>query len=874
MTGGPRIIPIEQDEAASGPDACTNSAQEAIELAPEWLLDEEEAVESAGGSRRRDVIVGGAVAAAIIGWTGFFVWANQGEILAGGTPAQWSQWVIAWSMPTLLCLVILLVVMRTSRREGARFAEIAATLNRESEALEQRLRSANGELSLARDFIASQSRDLEALGRIAVERLSSSASELAGLISSNGTRVDSIATVAQSALENMEKLRGQLPVIANAAKDVTNNIGNAGRTAHVQLEDLVAGFQRLNEFGLASERQVASTRDAVAAAVTEMATQAEHLGQIAQGRFAAITAEGEQHRHRLDQEEIAALASIRSRAAALGEELAAHRAAAQAAETAAADAIAARLASLRQEADRIDAEIAVAESSALASWTERAAVHASSLHEALAALDGDQREVIEAGADRFRRFAGDAEALVARLREQMEGLDGELARRRVAGEEAARDAVAAIDLHLADLERSVAQHQERQFERSRDVAVQCAAIGERVNAFAETIVQAGAHGEATRQKVEQALGALEQKLAASRDALSGTDRDVASLTDASVRLLEIIQAGSDHARTHIPEALGAAERSLKGMEDRIFMLRDTLGEANKSGQSLSGYMLQTRQDVGATMGELHRLQEEMGERTNEQHHRIASLREALVGVRGETEALAGEVRGTLEASIERLSAAARDAGNSLGSGAEGRIVEIADQLREAGSGAVARIIEEQAAELASGIEKAVARAAETGRETAVQLRDQLARVDELAGNLESRVARARERAEEQVDNDFARRVALISESLSSHAIDIVKVLSTEVTDTAWAAYLRGDRGIFTRRAVSLLDSTEAKAVLHHYERDSEFQSHVNQFIHDFEAMLRQLLSTRDGNALGVTLLSSDMGKLYVALAQAIERLRA
>ena len=38
-------------------------------------------------------------------------------------------------------------------------------------------------------------------------------------------------------------------------------------------------------------------------------------------------------------------------------------------------------------------------------------------------------------------------------------------------------------------------------------------------------------------------------------------------------------------------------------------------------------------------------------------------------------------------------------------------------------------------------------------------------------------------------------------------------------------------------------------------------------------MLRQILSTRDGNALGVTLLSSDMGKLYVVLAQAIERLR-
>jgi hypothetical protein len=42
---------------------------------------------------------------------------------------------------------------------------------------------------------------------------------------------------------------------------------------------------------------------------------------------------------------------------------------------------------------------------------------------------------------------------------------------------------------------------------------------------------------------------------------------------------------------------------------------------------------------------------------------------------------------------------------------------------------------------------------------------------------------------------------------------------------------------------------------------------------NFEAMMRVLLSTRDGNAIGVTLLSSDVGKLYVALAQAIDRLR-
>ena len=85
--------------------------------------------------------------------------------------------------------------------------------------------------------------------------------------------------------------------------------------------------------------------------------------------------------------------------------------------------------------------------------------------------------------------------------------------------------------------------------------------------------------------------------------------------------------------------------------------------------------------------------------------------------------------------------------------------------------------------------------------------------------------------------------------------------------------LRGDRGIFTRRAVSLLEANEARSIAAIYEDDREFREHVSRYIHDFEAILRQILSTRDGHALGVTLLSSDMGKLYAALAQAIDKRR-
>ena len=52
-----------------------------------------------------------------------------------------------------------------------------------------------------------------------------------------------------------------------------------------------------------------------------------------------------------------------------------------------------------------------------------------------------------------------------------------------------------------------------------------------------------------------------------------------------------------------------------------------------------------------------------------------------------------------------------------------------------------------------------------------------------------------------------------------------------------------------------------------------FREHVNRYVDDFEGMLRDILAGRNGNSLAITILSSDVGKLYVGLAQAIERLR-
>jgi hypothetical protein len=173
------------------------------------------------------------------------------------------------------------------------------------------------------------------------------------------------------------------------------------------------------------------------------------------------------------------------------------------------------------------------------------------------------------------------------------------------------------------------------------------------------------------------------------------------------------------------------------------------------------------------------------------------------------------------------------------------------------------------AELADSSERAV----RTAREASERLTRQMLALGETTAAIEQRIDDARRERETRESENFSRRVALLIESLNSTAIDVTKILSNEVTDSAWAAYLKGDRGVFTRRAVRLLDATEAREIVRHYEEEPEFREQVNRYIHDFEAMLRRILADRDGSPLGVTLLSGDMGKLYVALAQAIERLR-
>ena len=871
MSNGSHIRAVSGEDNASATEAAHD---ESLELSEDLALAEDEIdYELSEPSSSLGWIIPAVAVLAILAWTGFFAWANQDAMLGGASAQQWTGWITAWAIPTLLVVALWMLAMRSSTREARRFAEAAALLSRESADLEQRLHTVNRELSLAREFLTTQSRELEYLGRSASERISEHADRLQTLVHDNSAQVESIAGVSSTALENMEKLRENLPVIATSSRDVSNQIGAAGRTAKAQLSELVAGFQRLNEFGEASERQVSSLKDRIDAALGELDTRLNALEGQSSGRFDAMREESETFRAELDTREVEALTAIRTRAEALRTEFA-DLAAAQAEEENE------TLASLRERFEGLRNLV----SSASAEINEAGATTEALLGNQIDALRGrletmleevsalDQRS-LDASNAKLQALVEEAEGVDQRLGQREQLFNQKLAERQASFDELEEQALASIDAHLASLDARIEERRVAQLEHMTSLEEQAEALGTRLEDLSAQMGAASDQGVEAGDRLASGLASLRETLGGSRDALDGTAQSVSQLTDASVRLLELIQASATHSRENLPQAIADFEARLEEVGTRTDSLRETVERMTEAGGALSETVAAADNRSREAMQVLESFGEMFRGTLGEQAEVLDSLGERLEGLNTQTEALASKSRDELAAALAELETRSAAALETIETGQATRIRALASKVGDASAKAIDKAVEAHTDRALSSLEEASQRASESSRQAIGHLRDQLAKVNELAGNLENRVVRAREQAEEQKDNDFSRRVALITESLNSNAIDIGKALSTDVTDTAWTSYLRGDRGIFTRRSVRLLENTEAREIAELYDADPDFRENVSRYIHDFEAMLRTLLSTRDGNALGVTVLSSDVGKLYVALAQAIERLR-
>ena len=120
---------------------------------------------------------------------------------------------------------------------------------------------------------------------------------------------------------------------------------------------------------------------------------------------------------------------------------------------------------------------------------------------------------------------------------------------------------------------------------------------------------------------------------------------------------------------------------------------------------------------------------------------------------------------------------------------------------------------------------------------------------------------------------FMRDLAFITESLNSKSVDITRAIEQNVPEEAWTRYLEGDRSVFTRALLKRTDTFSLMAIKNLFRDDEEFRDHVNRYIRLFEEAVEQAEENDPDDVLSSTLLSSDVGKLYLLLSRALDRIR-
>ena len=351
------------------------------------------------------------------------------------------------------------------------------------------------------------------------------------------------------------------------------------------------------------------------------------------------------------------------------------------------------------------------------------------------------------------------------------------------------------------------------------------------------------------------------------------DNAIGSLADRTSALREHIDrlAGEirDGVGVAIGEAQGGADRlaaATTSIKPEIDWVRDAALEAD---QRIS----QTAAQIGEQQDRFAALLASVDDGVGEAQSKISELASVIVQAQREAGSLSAETGPALVAALVQVKEAAAHAAERAREAIEAVIPDSAGKLSEATRNALETVIRESIEDRLREVETTAARAVESAREASARLSQQMLNLGQSAAALEAHVEATSKDQRDKDSEAFARRVSLLIDSMNSAAIDVGKILSDEIDDKAWHSYLKGNRGIFTRRAVRLLGGSETRSIRAYYDEDPEFQRAVNRYVHDFEAMLRRVLAERDGGMIAVTLMSSDMGKLYAALAEAIKRSR-
>jgi DNA repair exonuclease SbcCD ATPase subunit len=389
----------------------------------------------------------------------------------------------------------------------------------------------------------------------------------------------------------------------------------------------------------------------------------------------------------------------------------------------------------------------------------------------------------------------------------------------------------------------------------------------------QRFTELASHGDERANHFLESLTRARTELDTLSAQASNQDGAIASLAERTASLRDSIGRLADELRDNVGTAIGEAQGGADRLAEVTSAVKPDVGWVRDAAVEASERMTATADHIGEQQDRFAALLATLDDGVEGARSKLAELKSAIGDAQAEADSLTAETGPALVAALVQVKETASHAAERAREAIGAVIPESAGKLSVETRTALERVIRETVEERLREVEVVATRAVEAARSASDRLTQQMLGIGQSAAALERHIEQTSEDQREKDSEAFARRVSLLIDSMHSAAIDVGKILSDEIDDRAWDSYLKGNRGVFTRRAVKLLDGSETRAIRAQYEADLEFQRSVNRYVHDFEAMLRRVLAERDGGAIAVTLMSSDMGRLYAALAQALERRR-
>ena len=662
--------------------------------------------------------------------------------------------------------------------------------------------------------------------RSALARIHAAEARVAEVAARTRQELAAIDGVLAAVADRVETIRGAMGAQASEMMETAGQLEQRSRSISGSLAGDRAAIELLLDRLTAGSAQARSELAGVTAVLPQAEDQAKAIAA------ALSTGAGEAHRQLGEIDNLVAASRGRSDEARAAIEAAAQRlaeaiGAIDAVSSSASERLTTRAAALTESANSAMDRTAAAVDAARSGIEVQVEAVRASTEQARVVLEGFSGETSRQVADRFADAATQAERLTREMAEQ---------------EARSRSLIDAVERGFAVLDAKLAN--------------------------------ASQSSSAVLDRLNERLSAVRDQMHDLATPLTGTQTATRDLEAAVAALRVTASESADALATILPDQLEQTSQAVATVRETVGSLAADIAALKAGTVDMTAPVEQGRAAIDAMIAALDGQRDSLAASVGDINSRLEEARSLAAGVDADAQRAALTATTRLVEAMTRVREVALQAEGTMRTTLEGVVAEARDAIAAASQEAMRDSFTKRVRVEIAEVEAVSEKVAQAAQNTAERLSRQMISVAETAAAVEARIVQADARLEQASQDDLARRSGLLIEALNSSSIDIAKALSTEVADTAWASYLKGDRSIFTRRAVRLLDGGDARAVAKRYGEDPEFRDSVTRYVHDFEALMRRTLAERDGSPLSVALLSSDVGKLYVALAQAMERIRS